>query len=81
MRGETQDGPRDAECDAESEGAFTLGNQYRAGVRLTPKVQFVCLYCAQAWRALSALAWLEEVGFSAVRMHMHEHRHGAPTSL
>ncbi len=35
---------------------------------------------AQTWHALSALARLEEVGFSTVRMHVHEHRHGAPAS-
>ncbi len=48
-----------------TEGALTSGNPY----------------CAQSRQSLLALAQLEEVGFDTVQLHMHEHRHRAPTSL
>ncbi len=65
-------------------GAFTLGNPYRALSTCDPKSP-VCStsvnapFCAHARYALLALAGLEEVGFGAVRMHMH--KHGAPALL
>ncbi len=39
------------------------------------------LFCTQARHALSALARLEEVDFSTVWMHVHEHKREVPTSL
>ncbi len=38
-------------------------------------------YCAQSQQSLLALAQLEEAGFDTVQLHMHEHKHRAPTSL
>ncbi len=70
----------------EIKGALTLRNPYHAKALLTPKVQFALTgvsapYPALARHTLSALAWLEEVGFSTVQMHMYMHMHGTLTSL